>query len=663
MGSMISAFHIIRVLIPLILICSFSAGCRKTSDELPQAVSGVLDLKGWNFKSEGILKLDGYWEFYREKFIAPCGTSCTPSAQNNSDRIKVPGNWDNHIAKDKEFGSYRLILRNLTGSGNAVKLNGIYGGYILYINGHSVSQAGTVGRSADESVFELKSELVPLPDGASELELVLHLSNFDHSRGGLRNTLYIGQYKELEELRRRTLETDFFLFGALLMMSLYHLGLYSLRRTDRSALYFAAVCLLFSLRPIFIGEHEIADLLNYPYNIYMIRLEYILLYLTLPFYYLYIREIFPSEFRNRTMNYCMAYLIAVCAVPTVFSAKIFTELLFLFHIGVILTVLTSIAFIILAVIRKREGSLIFSLGILIVSVCAVNDLLYARGAIFTKNYISHGVFFFIFSQAYLLSSRFSKAFRDSEISRSMAEEQRLLAEERKTEIEKLNGMKDEFLANLSHELKTPLTYIYMYSEMLTEPNEQETVIEYGKELLGNAKKLNDYLEDLILMTDIESMKELHLESVSFASAVEENILSLKSESTQNHVSISYNTEEDDTVLCDRHLFVKMLYAVMKNAILYNREGGSVVLSFQKNAKECIFSCRDTGIGISEKMKERVFEKFFRADSSLKYEKSGVGIGLYLASRIASLHGGRIELDSEEGKGSEFRIIFPLRNYN
>lgn len=656
------AFIFIGILMSMVLIFLFSSGCRNASAEPPKAVKGVFDLQsftGWDLKLDGKLRLEGEWEFYREEFISPCSNPCSSlKGKQNAEYIKVPGYWNDSISGEKEFGSYRLILRNLPLERTGLKLTGVFTSYVLYINGQQVSQAGKVGRSSDEYLYEMKPDLITFPEGVRNLEIVIHVSNFIHSRGGLRDVIHIGEYGELEKFRRRNAEMDFFLFGALLMMSLYHLGLYSLRRTDRSALYFSAVCFLFSVRPLFLGERELTGLLGFSYGIHMLRAEYVLLYLTLPFLNLYMRQIFPSEFRNSVIKYILLYTCAITVFPLFFPPKIFTDLLFLFHLATLATAGASIIFIILAAVRKREGSLIFTFGIIITAGSAVNDILYAKGIIFTGYYISHAVFLFIFSQAYLLSARFSKAFRDSELSRRVAEEQKLLAEERKAEIEKLNRMKDEFLANLSHELKTPLTYIYMYSEMLASPNEQETVIEYARELLGNAKKLNDYLEDLILMTDIESMTEVKLEQMSVRAAVEENISSLKSLAEENRINISFTGTEDDKILCAGHLFIKMLYAVMKNAVMYSREGGSVSLSFRKNSDECMIICKDNGIGIPEKMHKKIFKKFFRVDSSLKYEKSGVGIGLYLASRIAALHKGRIELDSEEGKGSEFRIVVP-----
>jgi signal transduction histidine kinase len=114
-----------------------------------------------------------------------------------------------------------------------------------------------------------------------------------------------------------------------------------------------------------------------------------------------------------------------------------------------------------------------------------------------------------------------------------------------------------------------------------------------------------------------------------------------------------------TVLCDSVLFGRALGNVLKNAISYNKRGGTVALEVKQKGTIQEIIVQDSGIGIETEYYDKIFEKFFRIDSSLSYEVSGVGLGLFLAKRILELHGGSIRVKSELGKSSEFLVILPV----
>ena len=119
--------------------------------------------------------------------------------------------------------------------------------------------------------------------------------------------------------------------------------------------------------------------------------------------------------------------------------------------------------------------------------------------------------------------------------------------------------------------------------------------------------------------------------------------------------------------CDPVLLTKATAAIIKNAIVYNKQGGEVHIIIKARVLKTLdrtmhgieIKVTDTGIGIAKEFQEKIFDKFFRVDSSLSYEVSGVGIGLFIAKKIIELHGGVIEVKSELGKGSEFTISLPL----
>jgi two-component system OmpR family sensor kinase len=238
----------------------------------------------------------------------------------------------------------------------------------------------------------------------------------------------------------------------------------------------------------------------------------------------------------------------------------------------------------------------------------------------------------------------------------MAEEQRQLVETAKEEIERLGRAKDEFLANLSHEIKTPLVTIYGYSELITmEEDLPESIKEYGSEIYSSAGRLNSYMDDVLLVTDLETNLQIDKKPHTLATLVGNALLPLDSLVLEKKVQIQIPDLSSSTILCDAILIERALSNVLKNAIVYNKVEGEVKLEIKQVGHTQKISIRDTGIGIEQEYNKKIFEKFFRVDSSLSYEVSGVGLGLFLAKRIVELHGGSIRVLSELRKGSEFVI--------
>ncbi len=227
------------------------------------------------------------------------------------------------------------------------------------------------------------------------------------------------------------------------------------------------------------------------------------------------------------------------------------------------------------------------------------------------------------------------------------------------ELERLSGIKDAFLSNLSHELRTPLTVIRSYSEMLEMVKDKpEQVVKYGNAILASSIKINDYVDDLMLITEIESNISLTKEKINLNELVQDQIKNLQIISDEKKISWHINIPNEFAITVDIKLFEKIIYAILKNAIVYNHVEGKIIVEATKISNQIRIEISDSGIGISKEESIRIFEKFYRVDSSDTYSVSGVGLGLFIAKKIMELHSGIIELDSELGKGSKFVLILP-----
>lgn len=622
--------------------------------------NGVLDLQSHNFNQNKSLEISGDFEFYWNEFIHQKDIS-----HHKLNSISASHRWNDSLSSNNKIGSngyatYRLTILNNKFNDLAINTNGIHSSYAIYINGELVDQSGRVGKSKEESDFKIKPVLLKIPSG-EKVEILFHVSNFFHLDGGLKNPFFIGKTKTLKEEKLNRILLDFFLFGALFIMSILHFIIYLLRRSDKSAIYFAFLCLFFSVRPFFRGERILAAVFPYIDENILHKLDYILLFTAFFYILSFLKELFPNEFKTKAFNVYSYILLVFNLIFLLTPIQFSYSTLSAFYILTITALLHGLVSISKAIIYKREGAVSFCVGILALSIFSINDILYTKGILNTGHFIYFGVLVFIFSQAYLLSSKFSKAFKQSEISRAIAIEQRNLAEKRRIEIELLTNTKDQFLSNLSEELKKPLENIYSDSEILITQTDQINPTKLGKSIFTNAKILNRYVEDLILTTDLESNIKLNLEYCSVKEILDAEIKNLielaepKKIKIENHVSYALK------INADRKLLEKLFYEILKNSIQYNTDFGSVYIKEEIRADYIIISIQDTGIGISQDHQKKIFDKFFRINSFISYDVIGAGLGLYIANKIASLHNGKLEVSSILEEGALFKAYFPRGN--
>jgi len=649
-----------------LVLCSILIHCAPSDKKpIPKAVKGVLDLRDWDFEKDGTVNLDGEWEFYWKEL--PVGENLE-LPEEKRDYLGVPRPWNGHIIKrTTENGD--VTEEELGGRGYATyKLKILLGeevplgfrlpeqgsSYSMYVNNVLLYKSGTVAVTEENSIpyRNIKYHLMK-PVGQS-IDILITISNYQNTLGGVWGSFEIGRHESILKLRDTNISLELFIAGILFIMGIYHLSLFNLRKEDRSPLYFGIFCLLISLRTLLTGEKYLHVLIgNFSFSL-SFTLEYLTMYLGVPVFYEFIYSLYPNEVNILIKKIIIFICLIFSSIVIFFPSYYFTKTLMFMQIIILYAIINGIYTLIKAMSAKRNGAGIFLLGFLIFGLFAINDILFARNIINTGYYVPVGLVAFIFAQSYLLSARFSMAFTDAKEARRIAEEQKQLVQTAKEEIERLGRTKDEFLANLSHEIKTPLVTIYGYSELLTQEEDlPESTKEYGREIYKSAGHLNSYMDDVLLVTDLETNLQLDKRLHSLAELVEVSLQTLEPLVHEKEIQLSIPDLNGITVLCDSVLFGRALGNVLKNAISYNKKGGTVALEVKQKGTIQEIIVQDSGIGIETEYYDKIFDKFFRIDSSLSYEVSGVGLGLFLAKRILELHGGSIRVKSELGKSSEF----------
>jgi len=226
--------------------------------------------------------------------------------------------------------------------------------------------------------------------------------------------------------------------------------------------------------------------------------------------------------------------------------------------------------------------------------------------------------------------------------------------------ERINAERNrrEFTANVSHELKTPLQSIIGSAEIIENGIvKPEDIPRFIGHIHKEASRLVSLIEDIIRLSQLDEGQEMPLEPVSLHALAAEICETLESAGKQKHVSLSVSGDAGMVQGVKRLLF-EVIYNLCDNAVKYNREGGSVIVTITKHAYDVSLCVEDTGIGIAPEHQEKVFERFYRVDKSHSKQSGGTGLGLSIVKHAVQYHHGTIKMDSEFGKGTAITITFP-----
>ena len=233
-----------------------------------------------------------------------------------------------------------------------------------------------------------------------------------------------------------------------------------------------------------------------------------------------------------------------------------------------------------------------------------------------------------------------------------------MIEQQHEEILRSANMRVEFTANVSHELKTPLTSISGYAELIESGMAQgEQAKTFAAEIHKSAKRLLTLINDIIRLSQMDApMPDLKFEPVDLAQIATNTFEQLEMSARKADVTLQLDAKPA-MVEADRQMMDELLYNLCDNAIRYNVHGGSVKLEVRPIRDKVIVCVQDTGIGISPENQEHVFERFYRVDKSRSKATGGTGLGLAIVKHIAVKHNAQIELESELGRGTKISVIF------
>lgn len=636
----------------LFILCILSLSCA-AEEKQPVAQKGVLDLRSVDLFNKS-LNTNGEWEFFWNHLLPPDSLSgLTP------DFVPFPELWNDLRLHGRHlptigYATYKLtVLLPARRPRLGMMVPDAYCALKLYVNGVVQAENGRPATTREAAVPFWTTRYFAIPPGEPDtLVLVLQVANFWHHRAGPYKDILLGDKDVLFLKKNRDEAYDFMLAGCMFMGGLFFLGLFVFGRQDKTILYFALFCIVFSYRMVG-TQHYALHALFLRLNWYVtIRFEYISLSLAMALFCVYTRHLYPDDIKKSVTNglvwFCLGYSALVLVAPTL----IFTRVLILF-LGVMFFCIAYSMYVFLRAARNhRSGSLFALMSTAVMLFIGLLMNLHYFGLISDWRivlFVCYIAFFFL--QSLALSHRFAHHFRQA----TFLAQQGLRA-------------KTEFLSTMSHEIRTPLNAVIGMTHLLLRSDPRPDQEEDLGVLLFSANNLLSIVNNILDYNKIEEGK-INFEQIPMdLGGIAHNIVAgLKNAADEKAIRLIQDVDIrlDKMVVGDPTRTSQVINNLVHNAIKFTKEG-SVRLSItvdaaRPEAMTVTVRVEDTGIGIPREKQHMIFDRFTQADSSTSRSYGGTGLGLAISKKILELQGVELQLTSERGKGSCFYFTqtFPV----
>jgi two-component system, sensor histidine kinase len=657
----------------------------------PIAQKGVLDLSQWNFQKDGTVELNGEYVFYWKQLLGPDLPDPQELGRNIS-YIPVPDVWKGHKidgipATGSGYATYHLrIILPEPLQPLSLKVTELQTSANIFINGRVVHSIGKVGKTPETSRPGLSPKVIKFTPAGTLIDAVFQVSNYSHRRGGIPEKIVVGTQVQLEQAGLKVLAYNVFILGGILMIGLYHIGIYVLRRNERSPLYFGLFCILIAFRLLTSGERYLLEIIpGIGWELFY-KLEYMTFFLAVPVFVKFIRSVFPDKFPRTVTDILTMIGIGFAAAVVPFPARVYTHTLNVFHAYTLILFTYGIVTLVAASIKKDARAIIFLAGFFVLFMATLNDILFSENIINTAYLVHYGLFIFIFSQAFLLSMLHAKSFdtieqqQDSLIRTNTALEKEIQDRKQadadvrvaRKSADIANNAKSDFLASMSHELRTPLNHIIGFTELLLGEyfgTLNKTQDEYMRDVHGSSKHLLSLINDILDLSKIESGKlKLELTEVPLREVLQNSALMFREKTIKHSIDLSIQLDDiPEHLVGDERKIKQIVYNLLANAIKFTPDGGKVLLiaracpmdgQFQEGVEITI---SDTGVGIHSDDLVRIFSPFEQGVRTTARRFQGTGLGLSLTKQLVDLHGGTIWAESSgESEGASLHVVIPQR---
>lgn len=607
------------------------------------------DARNHDFSKDNFT-LNGSWQFAWQEFVDPLDVETSAWKP-----VNFPERWKEQGLPAMGYATYATTVY-LPKAGRLLGLDlpDVYTSYRLYVNGELFFRNGEPGTTKATTTPRWHPVVLALPEGVDSVELVFHIANFHHSKGGPYKAVVIGDFETLNNNRKRDTSLDLLMSGALLMGGLFFFGLYLFGKYDRAMLFFALYCLAYSYRPVGSRLYVLHDMFSTLSWDLTVRLEYLSLFAGIGFFATYTIYLYPKDANRRILQPLAMFCYVLALSTLVLAPYYFTMALNPFLLVMFAVVGYTTYVYVLAVRRKRLGAHFAAAStITVLIVMFIINLEYFQWVVPVYFLLFLGYVFFLFFQSIVLAFRFAN----------------ILDEARKAALMGLRA-KTEFLSTMSHEIRTPLNAVIGMTHLLLKSKPRDDQEEQLGVLLFSARNLLSIVNDILDYNKIEAGKiSFEQIPIDFGLICRNISYGLQLQATEKGVDskLSIDPALQKKVLGDPTRITQVISNLLQNAIKFTKEGWvelrvKVLIEYTSQIR-LLVEVEDTGIGIPPEKLEVIFDRFTQADSSTSRSFGGTGLGLSIARRILEMQYSELKVESEVGKGSvfSFEIEFPLSN--
>ncbi|MBN2340751.1 MAG: response regulator [Deltaproteobacteria bacterium] len=636
----------------------FVIGC---TSESPAAHRGTLHIPDSFFTQQPSLSLEGQWEFFPNQLYTP--TDFTDNSSPISPLfVSVPGDFRQYAEslqqnEEIDYGTYRLRVYCRDTDRLAINMGDTWSAYTIWVNGVLQAKSGVVGTDTRTEHYRYGRTLIPKLPKSSTYDILIQVSNFHASAGGLLQAPELGIVDHITRSHQFSWIWRSFILGALFIMGFYHLTIYLFRRKELSNMFVSGYCWLWGINFAVTTTSVWMFLSVFPHVPidFLRRVDHVTFYLSIPVNMYLVLSLYPNEISRRIVRWSAIFFLATSIISCLLPLQAAETTVVYMLVIIAPTLFYAFSCVTRALLRKRPGAILVFAGYIILTSTAVNDMLLISRLVPTMELVFIGIFLFMLLQSMAVSLRFAQAFNANELLSKQLEH-------KNEELARINAIKDEFLTNTSHELRTPLHGISGVAESLLAP-----------ETLSNATVLRDNVNLIIsssqrllyLVNDVLDYSRLKHKDITLQiKPVDLHTLSGTVLETMRHLTLekpisleSAFPEKLPLVMADENRLTQIIFNLLGNGINATQDG-FVRIGARVEDNHVIVSVQDSGQGISEEKQHRIFDSFEQGDEDLA-QGIGTGIGLHVTKQLVALHGGEIRVSSVVNQGSTFEFALQI----
>ncbi|MBP1994299.1 ATP-binding protein [Paenibacillus eucommiae] len=665
-----------------------SAGASSLEKAYDAAVGGIVDLRlDDSPKGKQSVKLAGAWLFYWQRLLTPAEWQRETSPVSY---LNVPLSWkaepaSTGVDSPYGYGTYRLELHiapNQIGQSKALFIRSIGSAYRIWIDGDEKLGLGTVGTNRSGEVPESRINLLFFQPQQDTVEIVIQTSNFSFREGGIIGDIVYGDTAALIPSIVRSLLYDLFLVGGFLLIGLYHIVIYRLRRKDMAALIVGVVYVAFAARTLFINGYVSSLVLGIDSWELLVKLEYGTEIIIFLFLALLMHRMYPSETHRLALPVTGVFAALLAVYVMAVPARVFTQTMIIQSAAEALIMLYFIFYVgAKAVVRKREGAALHLIGMGVLIVALINDTLYWARVTGTKEWLGEAAIVFLLLQALIISYRYSLlSQRNDTLVTELGQmnatlEDQVAARTRKLnetneELSEMKALRTKMLVNIAHDLGTPLIGVQTYLQLMAEGKLAPGNPDITKLLIDKTAYIRQLIDDLFKLSKLESRAQpLLLEPVDAAEWMAELTERFTADLGASGMRLVNDIVRTSVagmpvrLRIDRYRLMQALHNMIDNAVKFSKDRSDTIVlrgyaepSAELGGTAFVIELEDRGVGIAAGELPLVFRRFYTKRGG---NEQGSGLGLAIVREIALQHGGAVDVASELGRGSTFRILLPV----